>query len=281
MCCSMRPARFEETIVYVGEVEHPVYGLVHTLGYQNSVVNLATGPNAMILHIPAGVAMTQDNFIVTENCPRILRDMVDALKPPVVPLGEPVYRTAIGAKSSPVHVFDHDIYTVVLSEDASLIPEALSRVPVEKRPAINQPLFDFYADEFPGWSVALCCFDNKQASQAAPMFMHYKPMDDGSMHWPSLDCHTGDVPDVNAMVAVDHWIIAGSHRMDPDGGVAVRYSGDCDPDVRAFLPNHVIGRHFKTMLHNGDFVIDPEDVASGLANKIRRLPAPSSVAVSG
>lgn len=29
-----------------------MHGLVHVLGYQNTTVNLADGPNAMLLHLP-------------------------------------------------------------------------------------------------------------------------------------------------------------------------------------------------------------------------------------
>lgn len=280
MCCSMAPAQFSGTIVYVGEVQHPVHGLVHVLGYQNTVVNLAAeGPNAMILHIPAGVAMTQSNFIDTSRCKNILRDMVEALRPR--PRGRSgAYQTrSIASAVAPVHVFDLDVYTVVLSEDASLIPEALSRVPEEKRPAVNQRLFDYYSAEFPGWSVALCCFNNREASSAAPMLMQYKPMDERTMHWPALDSHTGEVPDVNGQVDVSHWIIAGSHRMDPDAGVVVDYRGGCNPDVSAFLPDRVIGREFKMPMQNGDFTIDTQQVAHGLQEGIRRLPAPSAVLV--
>lgn len=275
MCCSMAPAHFAGTTVFIGEKAHHSFGLVHVLGYQNTVVNYADGPNAMILHIPAGVPMTQGNFIDTTGCREFLNNMVTALRPPAfLTLGGHRART-IGA-SAPVHIFEHGIYTVVLSADPTQIPEALSRVPEAKRPAMNPRLFDFYAQEFPKWSVALCCFDNREAAKAAPMLMWYKPMNGKRLMLPSLDCHTGDVPDVKAQVLVDHWIIAGSDRMPPDVGVQVRYTDGCAPEVMAFLPSRVVGRQFREMMPNGDFVIDTERVLAGDA-KFLRLPAPSAL----
>jgi len=51
MCVSMDQAEFSGTILYAGRLRHPVHGLIHVLGYQNTVVNLAEGPNAMLLHL--------------------------------------------------------------------------------------------------------------------------------------------------------------------------------------------------------------------------------------
>ncbi len=273
MCCSMHPASFSETIVYVGEQFHPKYGLVHVMAYQNTAINYNAGPNAMILHIP-GQGMTQDNFIDTGDCRSFLKDMVQALQPPRrdILLGS---RSIAFASLAPVQVFEHDIYTVVLSEDASLIPQALSRVPENKRPAANQPLFDFYAREWPNWSVALCCFDNKQAAKAAPLMVWYHPLAEDTLHWPSIDSHTGEVPNLHGMVAVEHWIIGGSHRMTEEIGVPVRYRGGCSPDVTAFLPDRVIGMNYNFPMQNGDFVIDTEKLVQGNAGSILRVPAPS------
>lgn len=52
MCISTGEAAFSGTIVYCGRQHHPVHGLIHVLGYQNTAVNLADGPNAMLLHLP-------------------------------------------------------------------------------------------------------------------------------------------------------------------------------------------------------------------------------------
>ena len=53
MCISTGEATFSGTIVYCGRQHHPVHGLIHVMGYQNTAVNLSDGRNAMLLHLPA------------------------------------------------------------------------------------------------------------------------------------------------------------------------------------------------------------------------------------
>jgi hypothetical protein len=53
MCVSTDRAEFSGTTLYAGRRHHPQHGLIHVLGYQNTAANLATGPNAMLLHLPA------------------------------------------------------------------------------------------------------------------------------------------------------------------------------------------------------------------------------------
>jgi hypothetical protein len=50
---SMGPADFTGTILYCGRRLHSEHGWIEVLGCQNTAVNLATGPNAMLLHLPA------------------------------------------------------------------------------------------------------------------------------------------------------------------------------------------------------------------------------------
>lgn len=279
MCCSMERAHFEQTIVFIGEKQHPVHGLVHVLGYQNTAVNLSEIPNAMLLHIPAGEVMLEENFIDMSGCRQALRDMVRVLEPPRPDFRGNPDRMLIGAKAEPpaVRVFEHDIYTVVLSERPSLIPGALARVPEDKRPNANPPLFDFYEREFPGWTVAVCCFNNREARQAAPLMMWYRPMNEVELHWPTLDSHSGGVPDIRGNVSVDHWLITGSDNFEGGKGVAVDYSGGCGSDPRSFLPTRVIGTRINRNMSNGDFVIDTEAVAKGNIGAMVRQPVPSLV----
>jgi len=82
MCVAAALAHFSETILYHGRCRHPDHGDVHVLGYQNVAANHASGPNAMLLHLP-GMGMTQDNFVDTSGSPDILRDMTAALTPPL------------------------------------------------------------------------------------------------------------------------------------------------------------------------------------------------------
>ncbi|MBK3633883.1 hypothetical protein ACGFNQ_13045 [Streptomyces asoensis] len=84
MCISTGEAAFSGTIVYCGRQHHPVHGLIHVLGYQNTAVNLADGPNAMLLHLPARQRLTPGNFISAGRTGDVLRRMIDAVAPVAV-----------------------------------------------------------------------------------------------------------------------------------------------------------------------------------------------------
>lgn len=172
VCVSVDQAEFSGTILYAGRRWHPQHGLVEVLGYQNTAVNLAGGPNAMLLHAPAA-CMSQEHFISIGRSADVLIRMRDAAA-----RAQPVAASAdiawMGADAA-VEVFDHDIYTVVLASDPTQIPAALHHVPPYKRPPLNPVLFEFYADAFPGYTIALCCFDNAQALRAKPLLMWYPP----------------------------------------------------------------------------------------------------------
>jgi len=150
MCCSTAPAKFSSTVLYAAAVK--VHGkTVHVNGYQNKVENLAhvdgkPGGNAMILPCPAVPGtMTQANIMATDGCPNILKDMERAVMPPVYRGGPVMTLGASRSFNREVVIFESGIYTVLLAQDARAIPDALPRVPREKRPSFNRPLFTAYA----------------------------------------------------------------------------------------------------------------------------------------
>jgi hypothetical protein len=80
MCVSMGPAEFTGTILYCGRRLHPDHGRIEVFGYQNTAANLATGPNAMLLHLPAR-SVTSRQFLPSSHAEHVLRDMVEAVAP--------------------------------------------------------------------------------------------------------------------------------------------------------------------------------------------------------
>jgi hypothetical protein len=267
VCVSAGPAEFSGTILYVGRHHHPEHGPVEVLGYQNTAVNRADGPNAMLLHLPAA-GMSRENFLDTTDSPDVLRDLVDALRP--VSRGRPA-GAAVAVAADAVEVFDHGVYTVVLAADPRDIPAALNRVPENKRPRLAPELFTFYADTFPLYPVALCCFDNADARRAAPLLMWYQPIYTGRLTAPALDCHTGAAPDPRGWVRPDHWVIVGLDDPPGDWGVPVRYRRDPGP-LRPFLPRRVIGQEITYgHLRNGDFAISLDDARAGRIDRLTRL----------
>jgi hypothetical protein len=267
MCVSAAPAEFSGTILYVGRHTHPEHGPVEVLGYQNTAVNLSAGPNAMLLHLPAA-EMTRANFLDTTATPDVLKDLVDALRP--VSFGQPA-GAATTRSAAAVEVFDHGVYTVVLAADPRDIPAALDRVPQHKRPRLSPELFTFYAETFPLYPVALCCFDNADARRAGPLLMWYPPIYSGRLTAPALDCHTGGVPDANGWVRPDHWVVVGLDEASGEWGTPVRYRSEPGP-LAPFLPQRVIGREVSHgHLRNGDFVLSLDDARAGHIEGLARL----------
>jgi hypothetical protein len=245
---------------------HPEHGLIEVLGYQNTAVNLAAGPNAMLLHLPAW-SVSPGQFLSARHAEHVLRDMVDAVRPRT--RGAAFTGWTGGAASA--QVFEHDIYTVVLADDASRIPDALDRVEPRKRPPLNRDLFDFYAQLFPGWPVALCCFDNAEAAEAKPLLLWYRPLHHGRLVLPAIDCHDGTVPDLSADVRTDHWLLFGSDDAPDDWGEPVAYREQLRRPLLDFLPARVVGTHVAEYLPNGDFAIGYDDLLNGRLDQIERL----------
>ncbi len=265
MCVAAAPARFSATILYCGAVDHPRHGHIHVLGYQNTPQNLAAGPNAMLLHLPA-VEMKREQFLDTSSCRSVLRDMVAAVDDPPRP-----GRSMVLADAMPgVDVFEHDIYTVILADDATLIPAAMSMVEARKRIAPDPELCAFYARWFSGYPIALCCFDNRDAAKAAPLLFWYRPRHPDELAMPAIDSHTGGAPDLDADVAVDHWVITAGAG--PDSGAAVHYRDEIPSGLREFLPSHVLGSRLHGTLPNGDFVISATAATPAGAAVMRRTP---------
>lgn len=263
MCITAHRARLTNTILYGGLAEHQG-DLVHVTGYQNTVANQHTGPNMMILPVPAEPgSMTPENFLDTERTPGVLQDMVTALRLSGGGSKGLSFSRSIGS-APPMQVFNHGIYTVAMGYEVTeaALQEALARVPAQKRPTPNWEVLLSFPENFPGETLLYLCFDNAEAAKATPLMYWYKPMTAGStrVFLPALDGHDGRAPQPGKMVGVDHTIIVGEMR---SGGVPVRYQGDVEP-LRPFLPERVLGCDLSnTWLPNGDFVVDLDPNARG------------------
>lgn len=270
MCVSLAPAEFSGTTLYCGRLLHPDHGLIHVLGYQNTATNLADGPNAMLLHLPAQ-RMSRHHFLSVGRSSDLLERMVDAVRPVSVTAVDDSIAWMGWDRRPAVEVFEHDVYTVVLARDPRAVPTALAEVPEHKRPALAPELFAFYAERYPAHAIAVCCFANAQAAQAKPLLMWYPPRDPELLTLPALDCHTGSVPDLDVPVPVDHWVILGTDEAPADWGAPVDYDPAMRHSLRGYLPVTVIGRHFDGTLPNGDFAIDHGALLTGDLERMTRL----------
>lgn len=271
-CCSLAPAHFSSTRGYAGEARKDGK-LVHLLAYQNVAQNLAkAGGNAMLLPIPSKPrTMTRANVLDTSKAAQILADMEIAITPVARgprPTPSPMGVTPKGPP--PVQIFDSDIYTIVLAQNAADIPGALNQVKPEKRPKLNHQIFDAYAKWYPGWTFALCCFNNKDASRAKPMLWWYEPQDQSRLFFPAVDEHDGVVPDLKAQVGVDHVVTFSSIAM--PGGATVSYRDRLAPQLKQLLPKKVLGAKYYGTMPNGDFSVALASLNSGKCPVERVLP---------
>ncbi|MEV8450410.1 hypothetical protein [Streptomyces parvus] len=270
MCISTGEAAFSGTILYCGRHHHGEHGLVHVLGYQNTAVNLADGPNAMLLHVPTR-QLAPHHFLSAGRSGDVLRRMVSAVEDAAAAADGIAW---MGAEPrAAVQVFDHDVYTVLLADDPTAIPAALWQVPPHRRPDLDPELLHFYAEHFPDHTIVVCCFDNAEARQAKPLLLRYQPLDPDRLTVPALDSHTGKAPDLDAAVPVDHWVLFSTDEAAADWGASVAYSGGMRHSLREFLPAAVIGRHYGDgqTLPNGDFTISHSDLLGGDPDRIERL----------
>lgn len=269
-CCSLAPAHFSKTIGLTAEIQKDgqVY---HLLGYQNTAVNLnaRSGGNALLLPIPAvSGSMTPANILDTSSSPNLLKDMWRTV--------HPVTRNGSKGGHSPREpvVFNHDIYTIVLAQDVRTIGPALSKVPQDRRPAMNPAIFQSYGRWYPGWTFALCCFNVKEETAAKPMLWWYKPRNPAQLFFPALDAHDGNPPDLKAQVDVDHTLIVSSHKMARKPyATKVEYTDPkVSPELLPYRPTDVIGGDLHKRMKNGDFVAQVEEVRQGVFNPRRATP---------
>lgn len=251
MCVTLGEARLEKTLISVSVGSHPTAGPVHVLMYSNRVRNLQPGPNAMLLHVPAerigaenALDLTQARNVLTDL--RSSGDWMPAM-------------ASSGARSlGGAEIFEAGEYTVVSAEDPTLIPDALQRVPEEKRPAINEELFSWYRDNLPGYVFLLACFNNQAAAEAAPFGVWYRSWAPDFLVAPGLDAHDGRPPVAGQPVKTDHAIMFGD--MEVGKLMEAEYSDTLTPDLRELLPKGVVTHYEYSVIPNGDWVIPVERV---------------------
>ena len=258
MCVSVAPAKFASTIVY-GRATEIAGRSVHVLGYQNVAENLAPGPNAMILPIPAATPMGPSNAIDARPFARILEQYRAALRSlmPAPAAGRGLPR---GAAPPQVQVFESGSYTVVLVHEAEIdaIQLALATVPEVKRPRISPALIHIYQRWYPGWHIALCCFDGGVGGPE-PMLWRYEPLDPTHVFLPGLDAHDGGLPRLDDVVALDHAVALGIDSPSPEPSLraaSIQIPSTLPSELAPLFPARVTGQASMTnQIANGDWYL--------------------------
>jgi hypothetical protein len=275
MCVSLSPAQFSSTIVYAHATTFQSRR-VHVLGYQNNAKSTAPGPNAMILPIPASAAMGPDNAIDTRGFPLLLKNYVNLLARPLRGHG-PIPCAAPPPAS--VQVFQRGSYTIVLARDASTaaIMTAVDALPAAKRPTIDRAMFDAYLRWYPGWHLAICCFEGHIVAE--PMLWWYEPITPDELFLPGLDAHDGGVPDLAARVELDHAIVVGIE--DPTLGIEANLPWGVPAHVVPLLATRIAGwTRLRSSYDNGDWWIRPAEMVRDHvqpADPRLRRPPPGAV----
>lgn len=248
MCCTTEPSRMSQTIVYGAEILQDG-AIKHVMAYQNNAENLGTGPNAMLLPIPSAHPLDATAALDLTAAPRLLKDYAEWFQPRSRGMKSYGYR---GDDADELHVFNTGSYTVVLAQNAAAIPSALSRVPTNRRPAVKQAIFDAYAQFYPGWSVALACYDG--TIEAEPIGFVYEPRDLSTLFLPGLDGHDGQPPRLGTKVERDHTLIWASASM--KNGSRIARSNPVPAHLAPYFPDMAGGRKLSGNTPNGDFHVD-------------------------
>jgi hypothetical protein len=255
MCITTATARLSKTLIYVGE------GIrndneVRVMAYQNNAHS--DGPNAMVLPFPTDKEMGPDNIIDTRSFKGFLRNIADATKMRTLGMDDRIaFNGTKGVSRGMAQVFNSGSYTVVLAENVDQIPEALERVPENKRPSIS-PYFLFgYGKLYPDQPIAVCCWDG--TIQAEPLLAWYSPKNKDHLFVPTMDAHDGGPPRLTDVVQTDHIISVGSvtdRYMNRQN--KVNYRDTLPASVLTLLPQHVYGTKLGSTYKNGDMFLATE-----------------------
>jgi hypothetical protein len=125
-------------------------------------------------------------------------------------------------------------------------------------------------EEWYGWPLALCCFDNGEAKDAAPLIFTYQTRFPGKLFLPAIHGHDGNVPDLYSKVEDDHTYIGGSCLS--KRGEIVNYRDKIEGVADQILPTRVVGATADYYHTQGDVVLDVQQVRQGIFELNRLLP---------
>lgn len=252
MCCTFTESKMSNTRIYVGEAQRQGK-LVHVLAYQNSAVS--NKPNAMVLPFPTSAKMGQENAIDTSKFKNFLEDISNASKHITKSAGR--RSMTLGSDGfdddSRAEVFDSGSYTIVLATNVWQIPEALSRVPAEKRPNVTSEFLIGYNELYPEQPIAVCCWNG--AIEAEPLMWWYEPRNGATLFIPTMDAHDGKAPKVGARVDVDHLLSVGSTNGNMGDPVKYSQAKNIPDAVKELLPTNVHGKQLMGRIENGDCLV--------------------------
>lgn len=219
MCITINTAKLSKTKILSVSVGNGN----HFIAYSNSVQNLSGKQNAMILAIPGKTK--QEWFYDTTAYNKFLDDIISEADYEEDYLG--IRSRGITMKS--LSVFNVGMYTVGLADSFN---DALDFI--KEKAEITDSLAVFFKERYKGWSFAVCLFDSEKKIDAQPIAFEYTPFDKNLIYFPTMDAHTGNAPDMNEKVDVDHTFIY-EHTGNPDEKLYQEFVELENKDIPSFL----------------------------------------------
>jgi len=249
MCITSSPASLTSTYVYVGDAKHPITGkYVHVLAYQNKAKNKHSGPNSMLLPIPA-TSLSSENALGAKESPDFLKGLWSS----VSSLFEE-RSLSRGGPNSKVEVFQTGSYTVALAKTSADLIHAISALPSKVRPALNRALVESFSQNYPDWPIAVCAWDGN--IEPEPLVWWYEPLDPSKVFTPALDAHNGKAPVKNADVRRDHHLMVGS-TIQPFG---ISSKPTISSALSPYISDAIWGVYNKGSDFNRDYFVSVEEM---------------------
>lgn len=268
MCCTIdAQTRLSDTTIYSAEVLREGRP-VHVIGYQNTIETWSRGPGAMILPIPSDGPVGPENVVDATEFKGVLKGYAEAIEH-LKPRMRSMDRFTKGGDSFAMNslsrgiTFNSGSYTVALANTAEGLASALVAVPDNRRPQIPEPILTSLAQLYPGWPIAVCCYDgNEVKGKVEPIFWWFEPKEEfkDTLFAPAIDAHDGNPPNIDRkhQVPRDHTLIFGSYRSEKHRHVAetqLYISRVPEQDRWMFTPS-VAGTIMQNRpTRNGDFVL--------------------------
>ncbi|QQR79317.1 MAG: hypothetical protein IPJ69_07985 [Deltaproteobacteria bacterium] len=266
MCIVSAPAKLTGTLIAAGIAERGDHYLV----YQNQAEISSDASAAMLLAIPSTGPLSRENFIDFSKSPQVLVDSW--------PRFEVARRNSTRATGHGVKAVDFysGNYRIFAAQSLSDIQEALRGTEYAQKIKISEAMADFFHTSYPGWSLALCCFNNRELQLMDPIGIIYDSLFPDHIYIPGVDAHDGNPPQLDTYVARDHRLMIGAFDMTQ--GVEMTLPGI--GSIRS------LGVKLKNFGPNGDFVVPKADLLA--ASRSRVLPSrafhtvtPPGIAKSG
>lgn len=177
----------------------------HTLFYQNEMVNLASGPNCMILPILG--EMLPNGLTDTTVYGKFMEEIVKQ----TAIQSKNASRSAVSFGGKGITMEKVGKYDIIIAKGAETedIVAALSMVDENKCPTIPADLLNWYKDFYQNPQLLICCFDNADEERAQPIMVEFTPRVFEKVLLPGADSHDGKVPRIGSPTDRDHTLVLG------------------------------------------------------------------------